>query len=550
MKIFIDQNNILTESKKTSNEDLDPRAKFVEKIRKYIFNSKIFRNDFYNHSIPSTATNMSKYIEYTHTGNRYEIRFRDPGTSNKIMLNTERIDVLQKILNEINSEYNYSLYISNDKDQHIKNIGFIITANQHLTVLDNQNLKNLQEQFKFVIKFDREEKKDTWFKEGIKIQIVNYMIKTNCEHASTAICSSETFNDFKEYVRQLHKDEQNLRRGMKKKDFNNIYEFIEGCSYEGDKECFGMADIIKKYYTSCDCIYTLASGPASFVTNDESVGGYLKSFKDAITQTQKSKYVKQHPADLLMIGSKFKQSLPLLSELDKTYCAISLKEEEARLGKVSNYVLGLKCKYIADTEKNTIVEGTVKEIRDKYLFNDINNYISSNNLTIEAFEQMCNKYSVALPVLNGTHFYKVTCDNINNKEKIKDMKLNVDALCNLFFTAMISSYKEDNNQKLLFAELINESLQIGDYGYYLAKDTHTSLTRVDKTMKLDVSNINSFEIEFTGNKTNAAKKVTNITIVVRFNNAEMTDKDKDTKTLQLDIRQNKNDSHNSVLELK
>ena len=130
------------------------------------------------------------------------------------------------------------------------------------------------------------------------------------------------------------------------------------------------------------------------------------------------------------------------------------------------------------------------------------------------------------------------------------MKLNVDALCNLFFTAMISSYKEDNNQKLLFAELINESLQIGDYGYYLAKDTHTSLTRVDKTMKLDVSNINSFKIEFTGNKTNAAKKVTNITIVVRFNNAEMTDKDKDTKTLQLDIRQNKNDSHNSVLELK
>ena len=128
------------------------------------------------------------------------------------------------------------------------------------------------------------------------------------------------------------------------------------------------------------------------------------------------------------------------------------------------------------------------------MFNDINNYISSNNLTIEAFEQMCNKYSVALPVLNGTQFYKVTCNNINNKEKIKDMKLNVDALCNLFFTAMISSYKEDNNQKLLFTELINESLQIGDYGYYLAKDTHTSLTRVDKTMKRDVSNINSFKI--------------------------------------------------------
>ena len=57
-------------------------------------------------------------------------------------------------------------------------------------------------------------------------------------------------------------------------------------------------------------------------------------------------------------------------------------------------------------------------------------------------------------------------------------------------------------------------------------------------------------LEFTGNKTNAAKKVTNITIIVRFNNAEMTDKDKDTKTLQLDIRQNKNDLHNSVLELK
>ena len=120
MKIFIDQNNILTESKKTSNEDLDPRAKFVEKIREYIFNSKIFRNDFYNHSIPSTATNMSKYIEYTHAGNRYEIRFRDPGTSNKIMLNTERIDVLQKILIQLIDCWNFYILILVTRIGHIQ----------------------------------------------------------------------------------------------------------------------------------------------------------------------------------------------------------------------------------------------------------------------------------------------------------------------------------------------------------------------------------------------------------------------------------------------
>ena len=558
MKIFIDQNSILTESKKTSNKDLDPRVKFIENIREEIFNSEKFRKEFYSNTIPDDAK-ISNYIECKHSNseNRYEIRFRDPITSNKIMLNSQRKELLQEILKEINENIRTSLYISNDKDQYIINtLGFYITSNPHLTILDNHLI---QQNFKFVIKFDREAKKDTWFKEGIKIQIINYMIKINSKRAQEAICSQETFNAFKDYVNKLFKDKQNPRRGMKSDDFNKIYNFIDGCLLTGGNECFGMLDIINKYHTSCDAIAGLAKSTASFVTNDESENGYLRRFKSEIKnlQDKTSTYIKQHPADLLLIGSKFNQNIPLLPELDNTYCAISLKEEDARLGKVSNYILGLKCKYtpIAEqTGENKVIKGNVKEIRDHYLSNDIEKFLSSNNLNLDTFEQMCNKYSVALPVSNRTQFYNVTCNNIENKENINFERLNINALYNLFFTAVISSYSNNNiyeieNQKTLLAKLINESLQIGDYGYYLTKDSY-DLSRVDKSLKLDASNIENFEIKYTGHISNAVKKVTNVSIIVKFSNPKILNNGGNPKIIQLDIRQNKNDSHNSVLELK
>ena len=103
--------------------------------------------------------------------------------------------------------------------------------------------------------------------------------------------------------------------------------------------------------------------------------------------------------------------------------------------------------------------------------------------------------------------------------------------------------------KTLLAKLINESLQIGDYGYYLAKDSY-DLSRVDKSLKLDASNIENFEIKYTGHISNAVKKVTNVSIIVKFSNPKILNNGGNPKIIQLDIRQNKNDSHNSVLELK
>lgn len=554
MKIFIDYNNTLVESVDTSKK-MDQKAEFLENFRNEIFNSSIFRNEFYDYSLSDQAS-VQKYIELIKSGNRYEIRFRDPGSVNKIILDSQHKEVIEKFLNEYNNKHNTSLYISNASDQILKNsLGFKITANQHLTILDNQAQNNLRDKFKFVIKFDREAKKDTWFKEGIKIQIINYMIANGIEHANNAIFDQESFNKFKSYLKSLHDTPSNKRRGMKYSDFEKIYNFVCGCSLDGDKESFGMLDIINKYYTSCDSIYTLSSGPMCFVSNDESLHGYLKQFKDAIKDEHSkiSKYVKPHPADLLMIGSKFKQVLPLSSNLDNTYFAISLKEEEARLGKVSNYILGLRCIY---NNNGKHVNGTVKEIRDNYLYNDIKNYISFSDMNsgvkseMDKFEKMCNNYQVSMPTSSGMKYYTITCKNIKDISKLTQ-GLSINALSNLFFTAVISSYpKSDIGQKMLFSELINESLQIGNYGYYLAKDSYTNLSRIDKNMKLDESNIKDFSVIYTGAKNSGAIKVTNVFIDVIFNNSDLLNNAGKVKQLQLDIRQNRTGATNTVFELK
>lgn len=542
---------------------------------KFLFMFPEFRTQGYKNPIPTADKSMSKYIDVSYT--RLEIHLHNKTSKEKILKTPESVKVIEDFLKAYNNANGTNLQICpSTMENSYRQEGHCITGNDHLVVIDASTNK-----FAFTVKFGQESKKDTSFKEGLKVLFVNYMISLNngkIDYQKTldeCLNTEEKFSNFIQFITNIEDSILTNSRskhisdicGMDKEDFINLKDYITNSEFNI------IYSFVKQYQSSVNLIYKLAASDKSFVTRETT---YLEQYRAQANQETKSisAFTKAHPTDIIMVDSILDYQTCDINAIDSksllASTAVSLKEREARLGKVTYFILGLKAYY--GTQKNDIT--ILKDLRDTYLNNEIkelkasvNDMSSSKFNFYDKFEQLCNNYTVFLPTYSGgTKPVKITCKNIIGLENGNNelSSLSEDALMNLFFTAVLtstmkSSTEMSNDAKGMFAMLVNESLAMNQSKYYIAKDGAINLTSIggSSNLKVNPGDIIAIRTQYIGNASNVRwqRKVTHmiVTLKLKEDNFVHTSKGTDSNgdvQVEFDIRQNKPDSMNSVIEMK
>lgn len=538
---------------------------------KFLFMFPEFRTQGYKTPIPTTDKSMSKYIDVSYT--RLEMHLHNKTTKEKILKSPDSVKVIEDFLKAYNNANGTNLQVcQSTMESSYRQQGHCITGNDHLVVIDASTNK-----FAFTVKFGQESKKDTSFKEGLKVLFVNYMISLNdgkIDYKKTldeCLNTEEKFSNFIAFITSLEDSILSSRSkhisdtcGMDKEDFINLKDYIIDSGFNI------IYSFVKQYQSSVNLIYKLAASTNSFVTRETT---YLEQYRAQANRDTKSisAFTKAHPTDIIMVDSILDYQTCDVSSIDSksilASTAVSLKEKVARLGKVTYFILGLKAYY--KSQKNDIT--TLKDLRDTYLNNEIkelkasvNDMSSSKFNFYDKFEELCSHYTVFLSTYSGgSKPVKITCKNIIGLENGNNelSSLSEDALMNLFFTSVLtssmkSSTEMSNDAKAMFAMLVNESLALDQSKYYIAKDGAIDLTQMggDTTLKINPQDVTNIYAKFMGNA-NAQRKVTHmiVTLKIKEDNFVHTSKGTDSNgdiQVEFDIRQNKPDSMNSVIEMK
>ena len=539
---------------------------------KFLFTFPEFPSEGYKNPIPVQDNAFSKYIDLSYS--RLEMHLHNKSTHEKILKTEESVKLIKDFLQAFNNANGTNLQICPQTlENTYRQAGHCITGNDHLVIIDASTNK-----FCFSIKFGQESKKDTSFKEGLKVLFINYMISKNTTTINYSLTLDEVLNtedkfkDFMSFITQIEDSILTNSKskhisdicGMDKSDFVNLKDYIANSGFNI------IYQFVKQYQSSCNLIYKLAANKNSFVTRETL---YLEQYRADANKEAKSisAFTKAHPTDIIMVGSVINYQTCDVSTIDsKTILAstaVSLKEKVSRLGKVTYFILGLKAYY--KNQKNDIT--TLKNLRDTYLYASIKELMNSTNDMssskfgfYDKFEKLCNDYTVFMPTYSGgSKPVKVTCKNIKGLETGNDSisSLNENALSNLFFTAVLtstmkSSTEMTNDSKAMFAMLVNDSLALNQSKYYIAKDGAIDLTSMggESNLKINPQDVTSIEATYTGN-TNAQRKVTHIMVSLKIKESNFVHTSKGTDDngdvqVEFDIRQNKPDSMNTMIEMK
>lgn len=509
-----------------------------------ILNDGIFQSKFFGHAI--SQNEKTKLYKFNY--DRRQVQFNNCFDSSWELTDERREAMISKI-NSFTSD-NFGKYVcDNSYDSAIQSCGRDITGNAHFTVLTSENGKHPIQRHLFTIKLPLILNKNTVFKEGSKVLFINYMIHTKNPHLSEAI-NAETYPDFIKWINSIDRPGNKLK-GMTDADFKKMLTYFTTSGYETVKE------FIKAYQSSCDLIYKLAGNENSFVTRDEGKYGILRQFKTYVANMVGAKPGKKaHPADLIMVGSRFDKLACAISnntEDNAIYCAISLKEHVARWGKATSAITNLQAQF--ENEAPDLL----KKVRDEHLYDEIKKLKDFKNLNDyndktdkQLFDEMCSKFTVALPKAEGYKKVVVNTKNIANIDALNNEStglnsLSEKAISNLFFTALIFSHDNEYDQKAFIAYLINSSLQLGTTPYYVAKDGQKELIEMDSETCFTSDNIESAVATYTAS---GDIKVTNVIITLKVDDNFTMPTTKKGNKVELDIRQGGRGKRNTVIEFK
>lgn len=538
--------NVLNEAA-VSKEDKVLINEVISEFVKNITADANFQQVFFGHGVaPDPKTGMIPYkIEY----DRRQIVFKACDANWK--LTDEGREIIVSKINSIVSEKHGQFMYDNSLDAEIRACNRDITGNAHFTVLSADTSKAAINRHLFTIKLPLVLNKNTAFKEGSKVLFINYMIKNGLSSLETAI-TRETYPNFVTWLEALA-NSNSKAKGMTGADFKKMHTYFTTSDYNT------VQPFIKQYSSSCDMICRLAGSTDSYVTRDESTHGALRQFKQYVSDTTGAKAGKKaHPADLIMVGSKFDKLACAISnnDDDTLYCAISLKEQVARWGKATSAVTSLKAKY------NSGNTDTLDNLRDAHLYDDIETLLKTfkdlNNdnekTQLQSFEEMCNRFVVCLPSADGQMKpVTITSKHIKDIEKLDTVKplnaLSPNAVSNLFFSALLTSHNSMDDTRAFFAYLINSSLQLGTTPYYIAKDGQDDLISMEANSTVAACNIRDVECIYTAA---GDIKVTSIFVNLQFNYDDNFNlpTSKHNDRVEVDVRQNGRGRRNSVIEFK
>lgn len=530
-----------------SKEDKVLINEVIQEFVKNITDDANFQQVFFGHAVaPDPKTGMIPYkVEY----DRRQIVFKACDSNWK--LTDEGKQIIVSKINSIVSEKYGQFVCDNSLDAEIRSCHRDITGNAHFTVLNADSSKAAINRHLFTIKLPMTLNKNTAFKEGSKVLFINYMIKHGLSSLETAI-TRETYPNFITWLEALA-NSNSKTKGMTNADFEKMHTYFTASDYDTVKP------FIQQYCSSCDMICRLAGSTDSYVTRDESLHGALRQFKQYVSETTGAKPGKKaHPADLIMVGSKFDKLACAISNTDDDtlYCAISLKEQVARWGKATSAVTSLKAKY------NDGNIDTLEHLRDAHLYSDIDAILKTfkdlNNdnekTQLQSFEEMCNRFVVYLPSADGQiKPVRITAKHIKDIDKLDTVKplnaLSANAISNLFFSALLVSHNDINDTRAFFAYLINSSLQLGTTPYYIAKDGQDDLISMEANSTVAAHNIRDVECIYTAS---GDIKVTNIFVNLQFSSDDnfSLPTSKHNDRVEVDVRQNGRGRRNSVIEFK
>lgn len=432
---------------------------------------------------------------------------------------------------------NDDFVIKSDKPLHI-------TGNDHVKIIDAKT-----KELVLIIKYSRAKGLDTVYKEGLKVLFTNYLINLHFRESNNDIRgqivhyikNDDDMHDFLEWVEKPNN--ASLKKTLIDKEYTKLYNWIETLAFHANParkpNTNDLKYYLEKYNLSCKVMFSLAASERSYLTRNQSAKGELGQYynitRDYAANKNGVNPSKQHPADVIMVGSVIDYA-PMsiywqdgkMTETkgnDAIVCTgISLKESEARWGKATEALLNFNGHYISSSNGKS-EKMTLRELRNNYLeksFADEEDNPMVNNY-LDVLSNVCAKFKFYHLVQSGDGLKEesnesaVDLSKIKNIEKLKLMKiekkdgknqkslnsLSMKQMYNIFFTALFASLSEVD-----IAYLFNESLQLSSKSYYMVKDNLDS-ERVLGRFTVTPNMIGARDIEYTGA---GDKKVTRVFI--------------------------------------
>lgn len=503
-------------------------------LREYLFNAQ---EAFFGKEISANDLKEIKGSNERAHEILFNVAFTEDARANR---NTIVKDLLK------NFSYNGRKFTVADNDDYIikSDKPLYITGNDHVKVIDAKT-----KELVLIIKYSRAKGLDTVYKEGLKVLFTNYLINLHFNESNNDVRGQINHyitdaNEMAEFLEWVDKpNNASLKRTLIDSEYTKLYNWLETLSYHANParkpNTNDLKYYIDKYNLSCKVMFSLAASNKSYLTRNQSSKGELGQYYDVARNYATNKNginpSKQHPADVIMIGSVIDYA-PMsiywqdgkMTENkgnDAVVCAgISLKESEARWGKATDALLNFNGHFIS-SKNGKSSKKTLRELRNQYLessFQEEEDNPMVNNY-LDVISNVCAKFKFYHLTQSGDSLKEesnesaIDLSKIKNIEKLKEIKiekkngqnqkslksLSMKQMYNIFFTALFASLSEVD-----IAYLFNESLQLSSKSYYMVKDNLDS-ERVLGRFTVTPNMIGVRDIEYTGA---GEKKVTRVFI--------------------------------------